>query len=85
MPSSWAISSRAKRLASSTMTVRTPLPSIRSRRAAKPRACLDRVGTGDRRIIELIDDSEAGALGEALNGVALAFLAVLVGADVGRR
>ena len=36
MPNSWAISSRAKRLASSTMTVRTPLPSIRSRRAAKP-------------------------------------------------
>ena len=33
---SWAISSRAKRLASSTMTVRTPLPSIRSSRAAKP-------------------------------------------------
>ena len=48
----------------------------------EPRACLDRVGTGHRRIIELFDDSEPGALGEALDGVALAFLAVLVGADV---
>ena len=36
MPSSWAISPRAKRLASSTMTVRTPLSSIRSRSSAKP-------------------------------------------------
>ena len=51
IPSSWAISSRANRLASSTMTVRTPLPSIQSRRAAN-RACLDRVGTGDCRIID---------------------------------
>ena len=49
------------------------------------RACLDRVRTGDRRIIELVDDPEPGPLGEALDGVALAFLAVLVGADVGRR
>ena len=49
------------------------------------RACLDRVGTGDRRIIELGDDLEAAPLGEALNGMTLAFLAVLVGADVGRR
>ena len=32
----WAISSRAKRDASSTMTVRTPLPSMRSRRAVEP-------------------------------------------------
>jgi hypothetical protein len=36
MPNSWAISSRANRFASSTRTVHTPLPSIRSRRAAKP-------------------------------------------------
>jgi hypothetical protein len=77
MPNSWAISSRANRLASSTMTVRTPLPSIRSKRAAK-RPCLDRVRTGYRRIIELIDDAVASSLGEALDGVALAFLAVLV-------
>ena len=56
------------------------LDPIQKGREARP--CLDRVGTGDRRIIELIDDLEAGALGEALNGVALAFLAVLVRADV---
>jgi hypothetical protein len=49
------------------------------------RACLDRVRPGYGRVVELIDDPEPGALGEALNGVALAFLAVLVGADVGRR
>ena len=36
MPNSWAISSRAKRLASSTRTVLTPLPSMRSRSDAKP-------------------------------------------------
>ena len=56
------------------------LDPIQKGREARP--CLDRVGTGDRRIIELIDDLEADALGEALNGVALAFLAVLVRADV---
>ena len=56
------------------------LDPIQKGREARP--CLDRVGTGDRRIIELIDDLEAGALGEALDGVALAFLAVLVRADV---
>ena len=47
----------------------------------EPRACLDRVRTRDRRVIKLFDDSEPDALGEALNGVALAFLAVLVRAD----
>ena len=52
---------------------------------AADRACLDMVRTGDRRVIELIDDAVASALGEALDGVALAFLAVLVRADVGRR
>ena len=36
MPNSWAISSRANRLASSTMTVCTPLLSMRSRSDAKP-------------------------------------------------
>src|SRR4051794_1568392 len=36
MPSSWVTRSRANRLASSTRTVRTPLLSIRSRRAANP-------------------------------------------------
>jgi Helix-turn-helix domain len=44
MPSSWAISSRANRLASSTMTVRTPLPSIRSRSAAMPNERLQSEG-----------------------------------------
>ena len=47
------------------------LDPIQKRREA--RACLDRVRTGDRRIIEHFDDSEPGSLGEALNGVALAF------------
>jgi hypothetical protein len=46
------------------------LDPIQKRREA--RACLDSVRTGDRRIIELFDDSEPGALGEALDGVALA-------------
>ena len=55
------------------------------KKGREARACLEGVRTGDRRIIELFDDSEPGALGEALDGVALAFLAVLVGADVGRR
>ena len=41
MPSSWAISSRANRLASSTITVRTPLPSIRSLARGKPRPTRD--------------------------------------------
>src|SRR5438477_3308949 len=36
IPSSWVISSRAKRKASSTMTTRTPFPSIRSSSLAKP-------------------------------------------------
>ena len=36
MPNSSAISSPARGLPSSTMTVRTPLHSIQSRRAAKP-------------------------------------------------
>ena len=36
MPNSCTINSRAKRLASSMMTVRTPLPSMRSRSPAKP-------------------------------------------------
>ena len=45
MPNSWANSSRANRLASSTMTVRTPLLSMRSSRAAKPA----RVSMGPRR------------------------------------
>ena len=54
-------------------------------KGGEARPCLDRVRTGDRRIIELIDDAVAGALGEALDGVALAFLAILVRADVGRR
>ena len=47
-------------------------------KGGEARPCLDRVRTGDRRIIELIDDAVAGALGEALDGVALAFLAILV-------
>ena len=82
---SWAISSRAKRLASSTMTVRTPLPSISIQQGGEARACLDRVGTGDGCIIELIDDRQPGAIGEALDGLALPFLAVLILADVGCR
>ena len=35
----------------------------------KARACLDGVRTGDGRIIELGDDPEPRALGEALDGV----------------
>ena len=35
-PSSWAITERAKRLASSAITTRTPLPAIRWIMAAKP-------------------------------------------------
>ena len=44
--------------------------------------CLDGVRAGDGGVIELFDDGEPGPLGEALDGVALAFLAVLVRADV---
>ena len=55
------------------------------KKGREARACFDRVRTGDRRIIELIDDGIASSLGKSLHGVALAFLAVLVRADVGRR
>ena len=57
------------------------LDAVKERREA--RACLDGVGPGDGGVIELFDDGEPGALGEALDGLALAFLTVLVGADVG--
>ena len=59
------------------------LDPVKERREARP--CLDRVRAGYGRVIELIDNVEPGALGEALDGVTLAFLAILVSADVGRR
>ena len=84
MPNSWAISSRANRLASSDDgTHAVALDAVKERREA--RAGLDRVRAGDGGVIKLFDNRETGPLGEALDGVALAFLTVLVGADVGRR
>ena len=52
--------------------VSKPIALSSRAKGREPRACLDRVGTGYRRIIELFDDPEPGALGEALNGVHVA-------------
>ena len=49
------------------------LDAVKERREA--RAGLDRVGAGDGGVVELFDDGEPGALGEALDRVALAFFA----------
>jgi hypothetical protein len=43
---------------------------------------LDWVGALDRGIVKLVDDRVAGALGEGVDRVALALVAVLVGANV---
>ena len=43
---------------------------------------LDRVLTADGSVVELADKIEAGPLGKAGDGLALARVAVLVGADV---
>ena len=73
MPSSWGhqLASDATGILDDDGTHAVALDPIQKGR--EPRTCLDRVRTGDCRIIELFDDSEPGALGEALNGVALAF------------
>ena len=57
MPNSWAISSRAYRLRPRDVcTLAVALDPIQQGREAH--TCLDRVRTGYRRIIELIDDLE---------------------------
>jgi hypothetical protein len=64
------------------MTILTPLPSIRSSRAAKP----GRISIGSRAahsgIVEFIDQDESSPLGIALNGGPLSLVAVLVGTDI---
>ena len=59
------------------------LDPIQKRREA--RACLDGVRTGDGCIIELCHDLKSAPSREGLDRLTLAFLTVLVGADVGRR
>jgi hypothetical protein len=66
------------------MTTRTPLPSILSSRAAKPGRASIRVSTGNARIIKLGFDPEAFPAREGLDGGSLAFVAVLIGSDIGR-
>src|SRR5262249_14940630 len=86
MPSSWAISSRAKRLASSTITTRTPLPSILSSSAFEAWPCLNRIRAAHGGVVKrLADELEAIALGKAGDCLALAFFAVLVGAAIAGR
>jgi hypothetical protein len=65
------------------MTTRTPLPTIRSSSAEKPGR--PSVFAADGLVAEFVDDLKPGPLGEAVDRGALAFLAVLVGADVGER
>jgi hypothetical protein len=85
MPNSWAINSAREPagILDDDRPHAVALNSIKKRR--KARSCLDGVRTGDGCIIELRDDFQPGLFGEALDGMALAFLAVLVGADVGGR
>ena len=63
----------ANRLASSTMTTRAPLPTIRSSNAAK-RPPLDRIFAADRLVAKLVNDLEAGAVSEGRDGMALTLL-----------
>ena len=84
MPASCTIRVRAKRLASSTMTVRTPLLAMRSMRALKPGR--SSIGSAPDMALEILGrDHVAIVLGKGRNGLALAFVAVLVGAEVGGR
>jgi len=79
-PSSWATRSRANRLASSTTTVWTPLPSMRSSRAEKPGRYFNRVCAAHGRVVEPIDDFQASR--KSLDSHPLALLAVLVCPDL---
>ena len=86
----WPISatkaSRAKREAVSTMMVVTPLAAMRAaRRLSEARPCVKRVCAADSCVVELLDDLEARALGEALDGALPARKRVLVRPDVRRR
>ena len=84
-PTSCTIRSRAKRFAVSTMIVRTPLPAIALQHVGKARRGLDRIRTRHGSVIELAGELVTGALGECLDRLALAPIAVLVGPDIGRR
>jgi hypothetical protein len=55
---------------------------MRSSNAEKPGARLDGIRAAHAGIGKLVDQDEAGLLGERLDGRALPLVAVLVGADV---
>lgn len=81
-PKLLATRSRANRLASSTTTVWTPLPSMRSSRAEKPGRYFNRVCAAHGRVVEPIDDFQASQFRKSLDSHPLALLAVLVCPDV---
>src|ERR1700730_9790933 len=80
-PTSCTMRSRAKRLAVSTMTVRTPLPAIRASAAEKPGRASIGSPPLDGLIGKPIDHVEACALGVALDREPLAPIGIFVVAD----
>jgi hypothetical protein len=48
-------------------------------------AAFDRIGAAHRGVIVLGDDLEPCALGDAMDGRTLAFVGILIGADIGGR
>jgi hypothetical protein len=84
-PVSCTIRSRAKRFAVSTNDGAHAVAAEALEQGGEARALLDGIGALDRGVIELVDDRVAGTPGEGVDRVALALVAVLVGANVGGR
>ena len=81
-PTSCTMRSRAKLLAVSTMMVRAPLLAMYGEHGCKPWPCLDVVSAANRCVVELAHERVTSLLGECCDGLPLALITVLVGADV---
>src|SRR5215218_9463029 len=80
-PTSWTIRSLANRLAVSTMIV--ALDPLKHIGEAGPG--VDRIGTAHGGVVKLSHDLVARSTGERGDGLSLATVAVLIGADIRRR
>lgn len=77
------MSSRAKRLASSTMTVLTPVALNSIQQGGEARPALDGISSRYSRVIELAHQYEPGTFGKTFDGGPLPLVAVFIGPDVG--